>query len=140
VNDAPSPDPVEVFRGATAAIVTGDLDRAMSYLHEDIVLDWSRSRGPLQGVHRGTDGARKVWEDMLEAWEPTGWDIEVVGRPDPETVVVESRPQARGRGSGIEMGGRGGIVVRIRDGKLIAVTLFQSPEEALAEANDTTSR
>jgi ketosteroid isomerase-like protein len=137
MNDAQSPDPMEVFRGATAAIVEGDLDTARSYLHEDIVLDWSRSRGPLQGIHRGSDGARNLWEEMLEAWEPTGWDIEVVGRPDPETVVVESRPQARGRGSGIEMGGRGGIVVRIRDGKLIAVTLFQSPEEALAEANPT---
>jgi ketosteroid isomerase-like protein len=126
---------VDVFRGATAAIVAGDLDAAMAFLHEDIVLDWSRSRGPLQGIHRGSDGARKYWEDMLEAWRPIAWDLEVVGRPDSDSVVVESKPYARGRGSGIELQGRGGIIVRVRDGKLIAVTLFQSPEEALEAAS-----
>jgi ketosteroid isomerase-like protein len=138
VSPAEPPDPAELFRTATDAVVEGDLDAAMTYLHEDVVLDWTRSRGPLQGIYRGAGETRKYWEEMLEAWEPTAWDIEEVARPDPETVVLESRPQARGRGSGIELGGRGGVIVRIRDGKVIEVTLFQSPEEALeaAEAGD----
>jgi hypothetical protein len=39
-------------------------------------------------------------------------------------------PRARGRGSGIELQGRGGLIVRVRDEKLVSITLFQSPEEA----------
>jgi hypothetical protein len=125
---------VQLFRDATAAVVDGKPDAAMRFLHEDIVLDWSRSRGPLQGIHGGSEGARKYWEEMLEAWKPIAWEVEVVGRPDPETVVLESKPYAQGRGSGIELRGRGGLIVRIRDGKLIEVTIFQSPEEALEAA------
>jgi hypothetical protein len=67
---------------------------------------------------------------MYEAWKPVAWDVEPVGHPDPETVVLESMPRARGRGSGIELQGRGGLIVRVRDEKLVSITLFQSPEEA----------
>ena len=127
-------DPEELFASATAAVLRGDFDAAVHFLHEDVVFDMSRSRGPLQGVYRGREEIRRYWEEMFEAWSPVAWDVQAVAHPDPETVVVESRPRARGRGSGIELQGRGGLIVRIRDGKLTAITLFQSPEEALAAA------
>jgi SnoaL-like domain len=124
-------DPVDVFRAATEAVVAGDLDEALNYLDDDLTMDWSRSRGPLQGSYEGKSGARRYWEDMLDAWRPIKWDLEVVARPADDTVVLESKPYARGQGSGIELAGRGGLIVQARDGKLVAITLFQSPEEAL---------
>ncbi len=127
-------DPAEVFRAATQAVVAGDLDQALTFLDEDVTMDWSRSRGPLQGTYEGKSGARRYWEDMLDAWRPIAWEVEVVGRPADDTVVLESRPYARGQGSGIELQGRGGLIVQVREGKLAAITLFQSPEEALAAA------
>jgi ketosteroid isomerase-like protein len=118
-------------------VVAGELDAALDLLDEDLTMDWSRSRGPLKGVHEGKAGARGFWEDMLDAWKPIAWEVEVVGRPSPDTVVLESRPYARGQGSGIELQGRGGLIVRARDGKLVALTLFQSPEEALKAAGES---
>jgi ketosteroid isomerase-like protein len=117
-------------------VVDGELDQALEYLDEDVTLDWSRSRGPLQGTFEGKAGARRYWEDMLDAWKPIAWEVEVVGRPSPDTVVLESKPYARGHGSGIQLQGRGGLIVRVREGKLVAVTLFQSPEEALDAAGE----
>ena len=46
-------DPLEVFRELADAIAGGDLDRAMQSIADDVVLDWSRSRGPLQGTYEG---------------------------------------------------------------------------------------
>lgn len=127
-------DPVEVFTKVTDAIAAGDLDRAMASLADDVVLDWSRSRGPLQGTYEGHSGSRRYWEQMYEVWDVVSWGLEVVARPAPDTAVLESKPRGRGRGSGIEMGGRGGLIVQVHDGKVSRVTLFQSPEEALAAA------
>jgi hypothetical protein len=72
---------------------------------------------------------------MLEVWDMVSWSSEVVARPAPDTVVVESTPRGRGRGSGIEMGGRGGLIVQVSRGKVTRVTLHQSPEEAIGAAN-----
>jgi hypothetical protein len=127
-------DAAEVFRAATAAVVAGDLDTALEFLDDELTMDWTRSRGPLQGMYEGRSGARSFWEDMLGAWKPIAWELDVVGRPAEDTVVLESRPFARGQGSGIELQGRGGLIVRVRGGKLVAITLFQSPEEALKAA------
>jgi ketosteroid isomerase-like protein len=127
-------DPAEVFRTAATAVVAGDLEAALELLDDQMTMDWTRSRGPLQGTYEGTSGVRGFWEEMLEAWKPIAWEIDVVGRPADDTVVLESRPYARGQGSGIELQGRGGLIVRAREGKLVAITLFQSPEEALEAA------
>jgi ketosteroid isomerase-like protein len=132
VTEGSATDPVEIFRMASTAVIEGDLDAGMEYLQDDVVFDWTRSRGPLQGLHEGSAAARDVWESMLEVWRPIAWEVEVLARPDPETVVLGSRPRAQGRGSGIELQGRGGLVVKARDGKLARITLFQSPDEALA--------
>jgi hypothetical protein len=129
-------DPAEVFRATAQAVVAGELAEALNFLDEEMTMDWSRSRGPLQGTYEGKSGARRYWEDMLEAWKPIKWELEVVGRPAPDTVVLESKPYAQGLGSGIELQGRGGLIVRARDGKLVALTLFQSPEEALKAAGE----
>jgi ketosteroid isomerase-like protein len=128
-------DPVEIFGKLTDAIVANDLDLAMSVLADDVVLDWSGSRGPLQGVYRGHAGARRYWGQMFEVWDMVSWTTKVVARPSPDTAVVESRPRGRGRGSGIEMGGRGGLIVQASAGKVDRVTLYQSPEEAIEAAN-----
>ena len=127
-------DPVEAFRRLIGAIVDEDLDRATESLADDVVLDWSRSRGPLQGVYKGHAGAREYWQQMFEVWDMVSWTTEVVSQPAPDIVVLESTPRGRGRGSGIEMGGRGGLIVQVSGGKVSRVTLFQSPEEALEAA------
>jgi ketosteroid isomerase-like protein len=128
------------FRAVIAAVVEEDIDTAKGLLHEDVVFDWSRSRGPLQGIYRGPDEASSMWVQMQEAWEPLSWEIEVLPQPDTELIVFDSKPLARGRGSGIELQGHGGLIVRVHDGKVIEVTLYQTPEEALAAANDPTSQ
>jgi hypothetical protein len=130
-------DPAEVFRAVAQAVVAGELAEALNFLDEEMTMDWSRSRGPLQGTYEGKSGARRYWGDMLEAWKPIKWELEVVGRPAPDTVVLESKPYAQGLGSGIELQGRGGLIVRARDGKLVGLTLFQSPEEALEWAGES---
>jgi ketosteroid isomerase-like protein len=75
---------------------------------------------------------------VRERWESDWDDLETVGEEyldaGEDKVMATIRYTGRGRGSGIELQGHGALIVRCRGGKLVAVTLFQGPEEALAAA------
>ena len=47
---------VEVARQAIDAFNRRDVDAMRALGDEDFVYDWSRSKGPIQGVYRGPDG------------------------------------------------------------------------------------
>jgi ketosteroid isomerase-like protein len=115
------------------ALSRGDIDEAASHLDDDVVIDLTRSRAPYRGLYRGRAAVREAWRDALEVWEAIEWHVELFEQLGPDLFVFESRPQARGRGSGIEAPrARGGWAFRIKDGKTVEGALFQSPEDAVA--------
>jgi ketosteroid isomerase-like protein len=78
----------------------------------------------------GRLGLEKWGQAWNEAWE--SWDIENEKYVDAgDQVVVLTRMQGRGRGSGVQVDQRGGFVMSLRAGKVIRLEYFASRAEAL---------
>ena len=113
------------------ATVHRDFDGAMELTHADVEFDWSDSRAPYGGLYRG-DEIQGAWRAWMEAWDEWKPEITEAIELDPETVVVVTQVQARGKGSGVTVSARGASVWNLRDGKIARGKLYQSKSEALA--------
>ncbi len=129
----PGDPPIRVAEQLYAAIGAGDLEAAVGFTKPDVVLDWSRSKGPYQGSYEGHAGTHEFVTEVItvfreveyftEEWIPVG-----------ERLVRVGGVRGFGRGSGIEISGRGAQVFEFAAGLVRQVTLYQSKEEALAAA------
>ena len=124
----------EIMRSVIAAINRGDAAAARAFATEDCVTDFSNSRGPLQGVHRGRDELQKLIEGFLEPWAEFRWELVEVIEVDAERVLSVGRFQLRGHGSGVEVSAGGAAIWTIREGEVAVWELFQSKAEALEAA------
>lgn len=61
-----SDENVEVVRRIIDAINRRDVDAVVESTTDDVVTDWSNSRGLLSGVHRGRGQAQEAFESFLE--------------------------------------------------------------------------
>ncbi len=134
MSDGRPEDPrIGVAEQLYAAIESGDLEAALEFTHPDVDLDWTRSKGPYQGSYEGHAGAHEFVTEVItvfreveyfaEEWIPVG-----------ERLVRVGGVRVVGRGSGIEISGRGAQVFEFDDGLVRRVTLYQSKKEALAAA------
>jgi ketosteroid isomerase-like protein len=123
---AMSQENVEVVKRSVEAYLRGDIDAYLEEMGDDVVLDYSRARGPYRGVHRGREGARELFAGFWEAFSsirPLSTEYIEVG----DKVVLAARVRFRGRGSGAEVGGGGmGAVYTLRDRKIVR---YQQPSE-----------
>jgi ketosteroid isomerase-like protein len=102
-------------------------------LSADCVMDWSRSIGPLRGTYRGAGGAAEWMAAITDAFEDFRLEpAEYLVSGD--LVVVPTRVIGTGRGSGVEIAAGGTTVWQLRDGRVVAFTLYQDHGEALAAA------
>lgn len=122
---------LEIVRGGISAVNSRDLDAIVGYWTEDVVFDWSRSISPYSGVYSGRPQVRRFLDSFFEAWEEVWWDPQELIEVAPDKVVIDNVVRGRGRGSGVEIQGRGGHVWTLREGKVSSVCLFQSRDEAL---------
>jgi ketosteroid isomerase-like protein len=129
-----SQENVEVVKRSVEAFLRGDIDAYLEEAGDDVVLDYSRARGPYRGVHRGREGARELFTGFWEAFSSIrSLSTEYIEVGD--KVVLAARVRFRGRGSGAEVGGGGvGGVFTLRDRKIVRYQLFQSKAEALEAA------
>jgi ketosteroid isomerase-like protein len=129
-----SQENVEVVRRILDAMNRRDVDAVVDSATEDVVMDWSNSRGLLGGVRQGRDQAREAFEEFLEPWESLRWEPEELIELGDDRVLTVSRLQMRGRGSGVEVNASGASIWTIRNGKAAAIILYQSKAEALKAA------
>jgi ketosteroid isomerase-like protein len=110
----------ESFRGSRVG--TDLLDPALEVHDHD---------SPDLGVLRGHAGFLRWIDD----WDAMEWTLEPEEFIDAgERVVVLARLSARGRGSGVSLVRRDGMVWTVRDGKAIRLDYFNNPGEALEAA------
>src|SRR5271169_3544941 len=96
-----SQENVDIVRQSIDAYNRRDIDGIRAFNHQDIVLDWSASRGWVAGVYRGTDAVIAFFEDYFDAFEEIL--IEPAGFIDAgASVVVPNLSRSRGR-DGIEV-------------------------------------
>ena len=84
-----------------------DFSRIASVVTPDLVVDWSNSVGPYNGVYRGLDEARGFLESFSEAFAEVEWrasDPIQVG----DRLALQGNVTTLGRGSGVTSTGRGG--------------------------------
>ncbi len=122
------------MRSAVAAMKEGDLERLVEHFAPDAVADWSNSQAPYRGVYHGREEIARGWrENLLSTFENVTVDADRVEAVGDGVIVVGSHLRARGR-DGIEVDAHGGQVWRLRDGKVIGITLYQSFADAIAAA------
>jgi ketosteroid isomerase-like protein len=121
---------VEVVRHFVDAFNRADIESCLAVVDAENETDVSRAAGPYAGVYRGPDAVRKLLEGYFEAWEFLVWKPEHFLEPENGRVVMPFQASARGIGSGVEVEARAVVVFRVRERKILKMTLFNSEEEA----------
>jgi ketosteroid isomerase-like protein len=122
---------IERLRAGYKAVSRGDWDEAFSAMHPDFELETPVRVGP--GTYRGTEAARRFFEDLLEPFEDvTVEPLEFFERGDRIVafIVVRYRPA----GSSATMENRIGHLWTMREGRATRLQLFPRREEALEAA------
>ena len=122
---------IDAMHRVMDAINRADIEEFTAAITEDFELDFSNSRGPMNGVYRGRDQARQFMESFLEPWASLEFaSQETIELPDGR-IVQAGELRSRGHGSGAEVGARGATIWSFRDEKVAAVKMYQSKEDAL---------
>ena len=123
---------VELVREALEAQNRGDIEWLIDHSAPDIEI-----RGPgVAGepvLYTGAAGIREYFRDMAESWqsfEAIPVDVRELG----DRVVAIIHRRLRGRGSGIDIEDKLGIVYELRNGVAIRIRGYRNVVEALAEA------
>jgi hypothetical protein len=114
----------------------GELHREL--IHPEIELDITAMEGwivflPPAGRGRGIATWREFWQNWFDAWstqrnEYRGWES------GEDWVIVDVRNLMRGRTSGAEVEFHVVQLWRLRDGKVVAFSVYPTRDQALAAA------
>ena len=127
-----SQENVEIVRAYIDSINRDDwVAPATGFMHDDVVIDWSRSPAPYRGVYRGREAALRFAEE-LQVWESAR--IEPSNFIDAgDDVLVPHVVHLRGR-DGIEVDVQATYVYTMRDGLCVRWCIYQEHDEALEAA------
>ena len=121
---------VEVVRATWAAYSRGDYEGSLGAYAEDTVWDDTRYR-PDGAVHVGHGALVDVARTWRGTWERYCIEAEDVLDAGDNTVAVVLRETGEGKGGGVELTNRWGVVSTVRDGKIVHTVVYRTPEEAL---------
>lgn len=125
---------IDLVKRSIDALNEHDLDRAVSELPDDFVLDWSNSIGPYKNVYEGTDRIREFWTLFVEAFDEFAWEPQEIIQIDESRVIFVNRTTVRGSGSGVETQATGVQLWVFEGGVPRSSSLFQTKDEAMAAA------
>ena len=87
----------------------------------------------LNGVYRGSDEARRFWQEWLFAWETLSFEYELVDAGERVVMLLDMR--MRGRSTGIDVPfGKFAWLGTFRSGLLVHAKLYMSQSAALKAA------
>jgi ketosteroid isomerase-like protein len=115
-------------------ILQRDLDAVLALCADDVVLDYSESIGPMKDVYRGREGLKQFGAIMNESFSEREVVVEETIDAPPDGVVMRTRLNVTGKGSGAAATSQGGFLIRFRDDRIELMKIFQSLDDALAEA------
>jgi ketosteroid isomerase-like protein len=96
---------------------------------------WSDEFPDLGGVQQDTRNPNprlRTWLSGWDDWRIAAEDYLEIG----DDVVVLTRYEGRGKGSGLEISQEGAHVFRLRDGKVVRLEIFASREKAIASVTE----
>jgi thiamine-phosphate pyrophosphorylase len=125
---------LETIDALFAAFGSGDLDRALALTTADVVLDRSRSKGPIRSVARGHEEVRARTAEFRDPITEMTWRTQAARTVGRDLAVVETEVGIEGRSSGINVVAVGGWLVRFEGESVAEAVLHQSYDEALLAA------
>ena len=127
-----SQENVEIVRRVYDAGNQGDWNAVFRDAPPD--LEVTMKAGPNAGTHRGREEAQAVFEDLLSGFDY--WitePLEFFESGDQVVAIVNNRLRPKGGTSG-EFDYQNGHIWTIREGNLLSLVAFPTPEEALEAA------
>jgi len=121
---------VEVVRAMWAAYARGDFEASLGTYTEDTVWDDTLYR-PDGAVHLGRDALVEVVRTWRAAWDDYDIEAEQVLDAGDDRVAVVLWEAGRGKGGGVELTNRFGLVTTLRRGQIVHTMVYRAPEEAL---------
>jgi ketosteroid isomerase-like protein len=97
---------------------------------EDAVFDWSRRKLD-PAIVRGRAAIDTAVRELIAPWEPYSIEVDRLFDVD-EGVLAFVTVRGRGRVSGIDVNSAVAHLVKLRDGKVVAMVYYAEREEALA--------
>jgi ketosteroid isomerase-like protein len=85
------------------------------------------------GTRHGLAAFSRAIESVFDGWETWQMELEQVEAFGDQVAVVV-RYRARGRGSGVEVGGRESALWTVHDGKVVRYKWFHGPSDARSAA------
>jgi uncharacterized protein (TIGR02246 family) len=136
-----SKENLELVQSAFEAWNRGDLEGFAEHAAEDVA--WVEVTGrpdALASERRGRAQMREGLGALFDAFESYHLDLRELHDLG-DRVVAIVREVARGRASGVEIDGRWGYVISVRDGEMVRIEAYRDPDLALeatglGESND----
>ena len=129
---AMSEENVTVVRRMYDAFHRGDAENALDHFAPDVLVDASSVR-PDTGVGKGRDHIAAVVSSWMAPWDDWHDEIEEM-RDLGDSVLVVSLQRGKGKGSGIEVEARYGLVYGVRGQQITSMRMYGSRAEALEAA------
>jgi len=89
--------------------------------------------GPDPGSWTGLSGMAEGWRGWLGAWDDYGAEADEYRELDPVRVLVFGRMRGRGKTSGVNVETEFANLLEIRDGTVVALTLYSDRDRAVAD-------
>jgi ketosteroid isomerase-like protein len=124
---------LDLIKSIYAAWERGDFSSAD---WADPEIDFAMVGGLIEGRWKGVAQMSEAWAAMLRAWEDLRAVPDGFRELDRDRVLVFLRNEGRGKGSGIDVGEistKAANLFRIRDGKVISLTLYWDRARAIAD-------
>jgi ketosteroid isomerase-like protein len=128
-----SEENVQVVEASWAAYARGDYEASLGAYAENTAWDDTRYR-PDGAVHLGHRALAEVVRTWRETWNRYDIEAEAVLDAGGDRVAVVLRETGEGKGGGIELTNRWGVVVTVHDGKIVHTVVYRTPDEALRAA------
>jgi ketosteroid isomerase-like protein len=127
---------LEVVRRALAAWQSDDLDGFLAEIDPEVVWHaaFERLVGGMDNSYRGIEGMREFWDAYRTELEDFRFEPEDFRLLGDDCVVLLGHARFRGRASGVEVDSESGLVITLRDGKIIRSVDYMSQAEALEAA------
>jgi ketosteroid isomerase-like protein len=127
-----SQENVEIVRRGIDAFNAGDTDRFVDTWDRDcefITVTGSRLDAT---PYRGHEGIRRYRQEVAETWSELRFDAErIVEGKDDDVVVAVGFLRGKGRGSGVLVEQRIGIVYELRERRIRCCRAYPEPGDAL---------
>ena len=116
-----------------AAYARGDYGASLEAYAENTIWDDTQYR-PDGAVHVGHPALVEVVRTWLGTWNRYEIEVEDVLDAGGDRVAVVLWERGEGKGGGIELTNRFGVVVTVRDGQIVHTMVHRTPENALEAA------